>query len=217
MNRTVRALLGVAAFAATSALSLTHPAQAQQVGAGLSGPTGLTLDLVTMLKAKPGAWADYTMAGKGAERPLTIRYALIDHTAARLALEIDSATPKGEMVIHFDFVSQGVDAWKVVAGKVQMGEQKMDLPTAQLETMPALKTSDSPGELVGNEDVTTPLGSFACKHYRRAMAEGGKGPVIDVWLSDKVSPTGLVKSTLDVAGVQMSLAATGTGALSKLH
>jgi hypothetical protein len=216
MRSATRAVAGVAAFAFTSLLSFSNPARAQQAGGGVSGPTGLTLDLGTLLKAKPGAWADYTMSGKGAEKPLTIRYALIDRTAAKLALEIDSATPKGEMVIHFDFASQGADAWKVVSGKVQVGDQKMDLPPGQLDAMPPLKTSDSPGELVGSEDLTTPLGAFACKHYRRAMGDA-KAPSIDVWLSDKVSPTGLVKSTLDTVGVQMTLTATGTGAQSKLH
>ena len=48
------------------------------------------------------------------------------------------------------------------------------------------------------------------------MAEGGKGPDLDVWMNDKVSPTGLVKSTLDSMGVQMTLLATGTGAQAKL-
>jgi len=217
MRRAARAVAGVAAFALASMLSFSSPARAQQAGAGISGPTGLTLDLATMLKAKPGAWADYMMAGKGGEKPLTIRYSLLDRTAAKLTLEIGSATPRGDMVVHFDFALQGRDAWKVVSGKVQIGDQKMDMPSAQLEAMPPLKTSDSPGELVGNEDLTTPIGPFPCKHYRRAIAEGGKGPSIDMWLSDKVSPTGLVKSTLDPMGVQMTLLATGTGAQSKLH
>jgi hypothetical protein len=217
MSRTSRAVAAVATFALSSMLSFSNPASAQQAGGGVAGATGMTIDLATLLKAKPGAWADYTMAGKGGEKPMTIRYALIDRTAAKLALEIESATPKGEMVIHFDFVPQGVDAWKVVSGKMQMGEQKMDMPAAQLAQTPPLKTSDSPGELVGSEDLTTPVGPFPCKHYRRAMAEGGKGPAIDVWLNDKVSPTGLVKSTLDAMGVQMTLLATGTGAQSKLH
>jgi hypothetical protein len=225
-RRAARILAGVTAFVAASAISLGTPANAQPAAgagggggaAGLAGQ-GMNIDLATVLKAKPGAWADYTMSGKGEAKPVTIRYALIERSASKFALEIDSATPKGEMVIHFDFVAQGTDgsAWKVVSGKMQLGEQKMDLPAAQLASSPPLKTSDSPGQLVGSEDLTTPVGPFACKHYKKAMLEGGKGPSLDVWINDKVSPTGLVKSTLDAMGVQMTLLATGSGAQSKLH
>ena len=42
-------------------------------------------------------------------------------------------------------------------------------------------------DLVGTESVTVPGGTFTCEHYR---AKDGSG---DVWLSDKVSPWGLVK------------------------
>jgi hypothetical protein len=42
-------------------------------------------------------------------------------------------------------------------------------------------------DLIGTESVTVPGGTFTCEHYR---AKDGTG---DVWLSDKVSPWGLVK------------------------
>jgi hypothetical protein len=214
-------LAGVAAFAAASAISLSTPANAQQGGGGggaaLGGSSGLNIDLGTLLKSKAGAWADYTMSGKAGEKPITIRYSLVERTATKFALEIDSATPKGEMIIHFDFVPAGTDAWKVLGGKIQVGDQKQDMPAAQLAAAPPLKVTDPPGALVGTEDLTTPVGAFPCKHYRKEMMEGGKGPSLDVWINEKVSPTGLVKSTLDAMGIQMTLLATGTGAQSKLH
>jgi hypothetical protein len=157
------------------------------------------------------------MSGKGGEKPMTIRYALVERTATKFALEIDSSTPKGEMVLHFDFVPAGPDAWKVASGKMQLGPQKIDMPPAQLAASPAMKTTDAPGDLVGSEDLTTPIGPFPCKHYKKAMAEPGKGPTLDVWMNDKISPTGLAKSSLDSMGVQMTLLATGTGAVSQLH
>ena len=220
MRRGLTLAAGATAFVVSSIVSLGTPANAQPAGgagAGMGSPSGMNIDLGTVLKAKAGAWADYTMSGKGGEKPVTIRYSLVERTATKFALEIDSSTPKGEMVIHFDFVPQGADGWKVVSGKMQLGEQKMDLPAAQLAAAPPLKTTDPPGQLVGSEDLTTPLGSFSCKHYKKVMVEGGKGPSLDVWINEKVSPTGLVKSTLDAMGVQMTLLATGTGAQSKLH
>ncbi len=218
MSRASKVLAGAAAFVVSSALSLTTPASAQQVG-GTGAPagqaSGLNIDLPTLLKAKPGAWADYTMSGKGGDKPVTVRYALVERTAAKFSLEIDSVTPKGEMIIHFDFVPQGPDTWKVAGGKVQLGEQKIDMPAAQLAGAAPLMTTDPPGDLIGTEDLSTPVGSFSCKHYKKAMMD--KGPNLEVWMNEKVSPTGLVKSTLDAVGVQMTLLATGTGAQAKLH
>jgi hypothetical protein len=40
---------------------------------------------------------------------------------------------------------------------------------------------------VGSESVTTPAGTFACEHYRMKDGSG------DAWVSDKVTPFGLVK------------------------
>jgi hypothetical protein len=216
-----RFFAGALAFAASSMLSLATPATAQGQGAPAAGAmatqgvSGLNIDLGTLLKAKAGAWADYSMSAKdGGQKAITIRYALVEHTAAKLALEIVSATPKGEMVLHFDFVPSGADAWKVVTGKIQLGETKAEIPADKLAQAPLLRASDSPGVLVGTEDLTTPVGPFPCKHYKKAMPEG---PVLEVWMNEKVSPTGLVKSTLDAMGVQQMLLATGTGAQSKLH
>jgi hypothetical protein len=43
-------------------------------------------------------------------------------------------------------------------------------------------------ELVGTESVTVPGGTFTCEHYRMKDGSG------DAWISDKVSPWGLVKA-----------------------
>jgi hypothetical protein len=44
-------------------------------------------------------------------------------------------------------------------------------------------------ETVGTESVTVPAGTFSCTHYRMKDGTG------DAWISDKVAPWGLVKST----------------------
>ena len=43
-------------------------------------------------------------------------------------------------------------------------------------------------ELVGTETITVPAGTFTCQHYRE------KDGSSEAWISDKVSPWGLVKS-----------------------
>ncbi len=220
----------VTAFAAASFVSLATPASAQTAPAAPAAPAagggaatgmgpagGLNLDLGTLLKAKAGAWADYTITSKGPEKPLATRYALVERTPAKLAIEVDSTTDKGEMVIHLDFAAQGADAWKLTASKIRMGDRRVDVPAANIAAMPPLKTTDSPGDLVGTEELATPAGAFTCKHYKKSLLEGGKGPWIDLWISDKVSPTGLVKTSADAMGVTMTLVASGTGAQSKLQ
>lgn len=42
-------------------------------------------------------------------------------------------------------------------------------------------------ESVGSESITVPAGTFTCQHYRMKDGSG------DAWISDKVSPWGLVK------------------------
>jgi len=42
-------------------------------------------------------------------------------------------------------------------------------------------------ESVGSETITVPAGTFTCQHYRMKDGSG------DAWISDKVSPWGLVK------------------------
>jgi hypothetical protein len=43
-------------------------------------------------------------------------------------------------------------------------------------------------EIAGTESITVPAGTFSCTHYRMKDGSG------DAWVSDKVSPWGLVKS-----------------------
>jgi len=47
------------------------------------------------------------------------------------------------------------------------------------------------GEMLGNESITVPAGTFDCQHFRSTES----GHTADVWASVKVSPYGLVKMT----------------------
>jgi hypothetical protein len=206
---------GLAAATAVSLLALGMPAQAQPTPLGGPG-SGLNFDFATLSKAKAGTWADYAMAKVGGtDKPITIRYSLVERTAQKIGLEVDTLAPKGELLLRFDFGPVAPDAWKISGGKMQVAEQKMDMPAAQLAQAPAIKTTEPPGELVGAESVTTPAGTFACKHYRKAATDP-KSPTMDLWISDKVQPTGMVRFTLSGTGVDMTLTGTGAGAQAKL-
>lgn len=57
-------------------------------------------------------------------------------------------------------------------------------------------------ELIGEESITTPAGTFACKHYR--TKDGA-----DVWLAQDVGPWGIVKMTSAKANMTLTRVMTG--------
>lgn len=171
-------------------------------------------------KAKSGSWAEYTMsmkgkAGQAAPPTIKMKYALVDKSDKAMGLEIDSATPMGQMAIHMNFEAATADSWKLVKARMQMGQNPpQDMPAAALATG-GIKKNDPPGKLVGSETVTTPVGKFETKHYTRVMPPEQGGSTIDVWMSDKAVPTGLVKMT-DSRGAEIVLTATGNDAKPKM-
>ena len=72
---------------------------------------------------------------------------------------------------------------------VQMDSQPaMELPAmmGQNAGQPSSADIRQDAQLVGAEDVTTPAGTFSCEHYK--TKDG------DAWISNKVTPWGLVKA-----------------------
>jgi hypothetical protein len=71
------------------------------------------------------------------------------------------------------------------------GQGPMELPAMMMGRNQAPPHVDARDQAVnaGSEDVTTPAGTFTCDHYK---AKDGSW---DAWLSTKVTPWGLVKST----------------------
>jgi hypothetical protein len=73
------------------------------------------------------------------------------------------------------------------------GQPPMEMPVQMINqgVANAAQSTDirDSAEHVGSEDVITPAGTFSCDHYRSAK-DGW-----DVWLSAKVTPWGLVKSS----------------------
>src|SRR5262249_58174163 len=65
------------------------------------------------------------------------------------------------------------------------------------------------------EKVKVPAGTFECKHYTRVMPKEAGGSTVDLWMSDKATPTGLVKMA-DSRGVEVVLSSTGSDAKAKM-
>jgi len=167
-----------------------------------------------MAKAKQGAWAEYTMTMPGAPDKLKVRYAVVTKNEREMTMETDSQTPMGPVHSAMTFAPSPPDAWKLVKARIQMGTQPaMDMPASKLSEG-SVKKSDSPGTLVGPEKITVPAGTFETKHYKREMPKDAGGMTLDVWMSDKAIPTGVVKLS-GAGGVEMVLSSTGTGAKPK--
>jgi hypothetical protein len=172
------------------------------------------LSYEAVAKSKNGQWAEYTMSMKGQAQTIKMKYAIVEKTDKTLALEVDSQTPMGPVLMHMAFEPVGVDAWKLTKARMQMGTSVQDMPPAAL-AQGGIKKNDAPGKLIGTEEVKTAVGSFSCKHYQKVAPKEAGGSTIDMWMNDKVLPTGLVKMA-DSRGAEAVLSAVGTDAKAKL-
>lgn len=114
----------------------------------------------------------------------------------------EQTSPMGNMVIKTLTVLDGADSYpsKVV---MQMGDRPpMEMPAQMTQRMQQKQTADIRGSAddVGSESVTVPAGTFTCEHYRMKDGSG------DAWISQNISPYGVVKyqgkdSTMQLAKV----------------
>ncbi len=110
-------------------------------------------------------------------------------------MEIRSENPgmPGEMVMK-QLIVTGGDKPQIKRMIMQMpGRPPMEMPMGMLgmgQREQATGADDtSPGVKVGVETITVPAGTFVCDHYRKQEPRG----TVDVWISDKVPPYGMVK------------------------
>jgi hypothetical protein len=100
-----------------------------------------------------------------------------------------SGTPMGDMVIKtLSVVSNG----SLVTSKTIMqipGRPPMEMSSQMQAGNGRVNLADirNKAEDLGTESVTTPAGTFTCHHYR------AKDGTDDAWVSESVSPLGLVK------------------------
>ena len=144
-----------------------------------------------------GSGAAYDMESKGgAKRPIEITVVGKEDVNGKPGywIEMGLSDPQmgGQMWMKYLF---SVDGKNGVASHTVMqmpGRPAMEFDGANTMIRGDQKTSTDvrdQAELVGTESVTTPAGTFSCDHYR---AKDGSW---DAWVSAKVTPWGLVKST----------------------
>jgi len=75
------------------------------------------------------------------------------------------------------------------------GRPAMEMPSSMIGMMKERMASGNGtaskglGEKIGTETITVPAGTFECTHYRTQQ----DGSTVNLWISDKVSPYGVVK------------------------
>jgi hypothetical protein len=102
-------------------------------------------------------------------------------------LESSGSTPVGDMVVKVLTVQDGANTTFTRTIMQMAGHSATEMPA--MGRMQQKQSLDIRGEAdkVGSESVTTPAGEFTADHYRLKNGSG------DFWVSDKVSPIGLIK------------------------
>jgi Domain of unknown function (DUF4412) len=92
------------------------------------------------------------------------------------------------------------------------GRGAMSMPMSMMQGRGPQQPQDirNSGTMVGKESVTVPAGSFNCDHWKSSDGTS------DVWVTEEVSPYGLVKMTDTKNNVSMVLTKTLTAVQDKI-
>lgn len=205
MMKTSRTIVAVSILA----LALAGLACAQGPMGGMLGPQprGIFNPIV-------GSGAQYEIQ-RGADasaKKMTMEIDVIGKEAADgkdgYWLETSANTPVGDMVLKVLTVQDGGNT-----SVTRMIMQMAGRPATEMPAMGRMQQKQSldirsEADKVGSESVTTPAGDFTADHYRMKNGSG------DFWVSDKVSPYGLIK----YQGKDMTMVLTKvvTGAKDKI-
>ena len=152
-----------------------------------------------IFKPVVGAGAQYHF--NSPKSTATFAYAVVGKEAVNgkegYWLEIRIQNPKmhGEMVMKELTVMDGSHTEVKRLITQQPGRPPMELPSSMMGMIErhAAKgeneANNGMGEKIGEESITVPAGTFDCEHYRKQE----EGKPVDLWISTKVSPYGVVK------------------------
>lgn len=186
-----------AAFLCALILAVAASAAAQFGHRGPQAP-----QIPTAFKPVVGSGAEYQFTGK--KENADFAYAVVGKEQVDgkdgywLEIRINNAkNMKGEMVMKELMVINGSQPEIKRMITQPPGRPPMEMPSAMLgmirsHTPKAIggdEKTGGPGEKVGTETITVPAGTFECDHYRTEE----EGSPVDLWISSKVSPYGVVK------------------------
>jgi hypothetical protein len=140
-----------------------------------------------------GSGAAYEVDTKGDKTEMEIvivgKESVTGKDAYWYEMSFNSARSGGQMVTKTLMVIDGADT-QVTRMIMQMpGRPPMEMSTQMMHQDRSRQPADirSDAEDLGSESVTVPAGTFTCEHYR------SKKDSADTWISEKVSPYGMVK------------------------
>jgi hypothetical protein len=194
-------------FAALALIAVSGRARGQTAGA--------IIDYETLTKSAVGSWADYTMTFKKSNETKKSRWVIVERAPQRVVLENRMELTVGLAVFRFEYQRAGSDAWKVSAATMKMGSAEPTvIPPDKLASTLVAKSTPI-GKLLGMEKVATPAGTFECQHFVKATRMAKEDVVVDVWVSPKATPSGLVKSVIAAKGIEVLLSAVGNDGATK--
>lgn len=161
--------------------------------AQFGGPHGSPPSLQGVFQPVVGRGAAYDIQNSDGQKS-TLEIAVVGKDSVAGAdgywIEMSFDGPHGPMTMKS---LMAVQTNNVVVSRMimQMGSRPpMEFPQQFLNRANQPRPADikSEAEDVGSESITVPAGTFKCEHYR--MKDGSN----DVWVTQEVSPWGLVKS-----------------------
>jgi hypothetical protein len=154
-----------------------------------------------------GAWAEYQMKGGGPEQS-KMKVAIVGKEGSSYWYESVTDGQGGRSVMKMLVSSDPNDTRGVTRMIMKHGnEQAMEMPVMKSGKQPP-KTAEAKGKIIdkGMETVTVPAGTFRAQHMQYVYEK----EVVDSWISDKVPPYSMVKSS--AKDFEMVLTGYGTGA-----
>jgi hypothetical protein len=167
------------------AFSATASAQGSPMGSMGALPHGIFNPIV-------GSGAQYELQPTGKEK-MTVEVDVVGKESVNgkdgYWFETAMSTPMGDMLMKMLMVFDGSTATVAKMIMQMSGKPPMEMPSQMggmgqgKQAFDILNKADN----VGSESVTTPAGTFTADHYRMKDGSG------DFWVSDKVSPYGVIK------------------------
>jgi hypothetical protein len=158
------------------------------VAQGLGTPSAMPM-VVNLKKVELGTYAEYAMGAAG--MTLTSRWTLVGRDAKSCTVETvtqASILPQ-PVAVSMKLPLDPTAATNQSLGKVvmQMGDADPMFAPAEMPE-PKFQKPD-PKNLVGPEEIKVKAGTYKTLHYR----ESNPTATVDLWVSDRVPPLGMVK------------------------
>ncbi len=155
-----------------------------------------------------GAWAQYQIKGTGPQGQSKMKVAIVGKEGNSYWYESVTEGPGGRSVMKMLVSGDPNDSKGVTRMIMKQGNEKaMEMPIMNQGKKPD-QAADKKGKIIdkGMETVTVPAGTFRAQHMQYLYEK----EAVDSWVSDKVPPYCMVKSS--AKDFEMVLLGYGTGA-----